>query len=136
MPLFFLLILTSYPDLIDKSKAPTYRIERDPNSLTGETCLIRFMAGPPYEDIAFKIINKDLEYNHKRGFKCTFDRGILHLYFKYVSLAMNLYLSYKQMNVELVCVCILTNILFLCHDNILSFSVGCMHSFKRFRYRR
>ncbi|KAG8061408.1 hypothetical protein GUJ93_ZPchr0003g18121 [Zizania palustris] len=38
-----------YPDLVDKSKAPTYTIEKDSSS--GETCLIRFHAGPPYEDI-------------------------------------------------------------------------------------
>lgn len=36
-----------YPDLIDKSKAPTYKIEKDPDS--AETVLIRFSAGPPYE---------------------------------------------------------------------------------------
>lgn len=36
-----------YPDLIDKSKAPTYKIEKDPDST--ETVLIRFSAGPPYE---------------------------------------------------------------------------------------
>jgi len=38
-----------YPDLVDKSKAPTYSIEKDGS--TGETCFIRFHAGPPYEDI-------------------------------------------------------------------------------------
>jgi hypothetical protein len=38
-----------YPDLVDKSKAPTYSIEKDGS--TGDTCLIRFHAGPPYEDI-------------------------------------------------------------------------------------
>src|SRR6266487_829900 len=36
-----------YPDLIDKSKAPTYKIEREPGN--NDTVLIRFMAGPPYE---------------------------------------------------------------------------------------
>ncbi|KAK6161748.1 hypothetical protein DH2020_005129 [Rehmannia glutinosa] len=39
-----------YPDLVDKSKAPTYTIEKDGDS--SETCIIRFHAGPPYEDIA------------------------------------------------------------------------------------
>lgn len=38
-----------YPDLVDKSKAPTYNIEKDGDS--AETCIIRFHAGPPYEDI-------------------------------------------------------------------------------------
>eukprot|EP00244_Chara_vulgaris_P008551 TRINITY_DN3396_c0_g4_i1.p2 TRINITY_DN3396_c0_g4~~TRINITY_DN3396_c0_g4_i1.p2 ORF type:complete len:232 (+),score=47.93 TRINITY_DN3396_c0_g4_i1:3-698(+) len=71
-----------YPDLIDKTKAPTYVIERD-GSANGETCLIRFHAGPPYEDIAFRIVNKEWEYSHKKGFKCTFERGILHVYFNF-----------------------------------------------------
>ncbi|KAL0310118.1 UNVERIFIED_CONTAM: Cactin [Sesamum radiatum] len=62
-----------YPDLVDKSKAPTYTIEKDGDST--ETCIIRFHAGPPYEDIAFRIVNKEWEYSHKKGFKCTFERG-------------------------------------------------------------
>ncbi|KAF3324430.1 cactin [Carex littledalei] len=70
-----------YPDLVDKTKAPTYTIEKDGS--TGETCLIRFHAGPPYEDICFRIVNKEWEYSHKKGFKCTFERGILHLYFNF-----------------------------------------------------
>ncbi|KMZ66820.1 hypothetical protein ZOSMA_288G00180 [Zostera marina] len=70
-----------YPDLVDKSKAPVYTIEKDGSS--GETCFIRFHAGPPYEDIAFRIVNKEWEYSHKKGFKCTFERGILHIYFNF-----------------------------------------------------
>lgn len=70
-----------YPDLVDKTKAPVYTIEKDGSN--GETCLIRFHAGPPYEDIAFRIVNKEWEYSHKKGFKCTFERGILHLYFNF-----------------------------------------------------
>lgn len=49
----------------------------------GETAVLVFQAGPPYEDIAFKIVNKDWEFSHKRGFKCSFERGIMHLYIKY-----------------------------------------------------
>ncbi|GAA0159776.1 scaffold/adaptor protein [Lithospermum erythrorhizon] len=70
-----------YPDLVDKSRAPSYTIERDGDS--SETCIIRFHAGPPYEDIAFRIVNKEWEYSHKKGYKCTFERGILHLYFNF-----------------------------------------------------
>ncbi|XP_047092784.1 cactin isoform X1 [Lolium rigidum] len=70
-----------YPDLVDKSKAPVYTIEKDGSA--GETCHIRFHAGPPYEDISFRIVNKEWEYSHKKGFKCTFERGILHLYFNF-----------------------------------------------------
>ncbi|XP_047342702.1 cactin [Impatiens glandulifera] len=70
-----------YPDLVDKSKAPVYTIEKDGDS--SETCIIRFHAGPPYEDLAFRVVNKEWEYSHKKGFKCTFERGILHVYFNF-----------------------------------------------------
>ncbi|XP_074312010.1 splicing factor Cactin [Silene latifolia] len=70
-----------YPDLVDKQMAPTYVTEKDGDS--DETCIIRFHAGPPYEDIAFRIVNKEWEYSHKKGYKCTFERGILHLYFNF-----------------------------------------------------
>lgn len=70
-----------YPDLIDKSKAPTYKIIKEgPNE---DTVLLLFTAGPPYEDIAFKIVNRDWEYSHKRGFRSTFDRGCLSLWFNF-----------------------------------------------------
>lgn len=71
-----------YPDLIDPSQAPRYRLEPDPDG-NPDFCIIRFMAGPPYEDIAFKIVNKEWEYSFKRGYKCSFDRGVLCLYFNF-----------------------------------------------------
>lgn len=74
-----------YPELIDKSKAPTYKIEREHGRKKGQsfapageddTCLIRFIAGPPYEDIAFRIVDKEWDYSAKRerGFKSSFDK--------------------------------------------------------------
>ena len=57
-----------YPDLIDPSVAPRYRIEPDPAG-NPDFCIIRFMAGPPYEDLAFKIVKKEWEYSFKRGYK-------------------------------------------------------------------
>jgi hypothetical protein len=74
-----------YPDLIDMTKAPTFRIERENGRRRGEsfapagaedTCLIRFIAGPPYEDIAFRIIDKEWDYSAKRerGFRSSFDK--------------------------------------------------------------
>ena len=74
-----------YPDLVDKTKAPTYRIERENGRKRGETsapageddtCLIRFTAGAPYEDIAFRIVDKEWDYSAKRerGFKSSFDK--------------------------------------------------------------
>jgi len=70
-----------YPDLIDKTKAPTYRIVKEPGN--EDTCLLWFTAGPPYEDIAFRIVNRDWEYSHKRGFRSSFDRGCLSLWFNF-----------------------------------------------------
>ena len=74
-----------YPDLIDKAKAPTYRIEREGGRKRGETfapageedtCLIRFISGPPYEDLAFRIVDKEWDYSAKRerGFRSSFDK--------------------------------------------------------------
>jgi len=65
----------------DKSKAPTYVVKRIPDD--PDTQLLIFQAGPPYEDIAFRIIRRPWEYSHRRGFKSNFDRGVLQLYFNF-----------------------------------------------------
>ncbi|KXT09692.1 hypothetical protein AC579_8952 [Pseudocercospora musae] len=83
-----------YPDLVDKTKAPTYRIERENGRKRGQTfapageddtCVIRFVAGAPYEDLAFRIVDKEWDYSAKRerGFKSSFDKGILQLHFQF-----------------------------------------------------
>ena len=83
-----------YPDLIDITKAPTYKITREGGRKKGETlapageedtCIIRFIAGPPYQDIAFRIVDRDWDYSakHDRGFKSTFEKGILTLHFSF-----------------------------------------------------
>lgn len=69
-----------YPDLIDKSKTPQYFLERADSN---DFCIIRFSAGPPYEDIAFKIINREWNRSRKRGFKSVFERGVLTLHFNF-----------------------------------------------------
>ena len=76
-----------YPDLIDPTKTPTYFIE--PCSTNGDEInqdfvIIRFHAGPPYEDIAFKIINKQWDTHRKSGFRRTFERGVLQLHFNFM----------------------------------------------------
>lgn len=74
-----------YPDLIDKTKAPTFKIIREHGRRRGEsfaaageddTCLIRFIAGPPYEDIAFRIVDREWDYSAKRerGFRSSFEK--------------------------------------------------------------
>jgi len=53
-----------YPDLIDKNKTPEYFLTacKDNPDFT----ILRFHAGPPYEDIAFKIVNREWEYSYKK----------------------------------------------------------------------
>ena len=74
-----------YPELIDKTKAPTFKIIREHGRRRGEsfaaagevdTCLIRFIAGPPYEDVAFRIVDREWDYSAKRdrGFRSSFDK--------------------------------------------------------------
>ena len=69
-----------YPDLIDKTKTPQYFLEA---AEVPDLAIIRFHAGPPYEDIAFKIVNKQWDVGRKSGFRCTFERGILQLHFNF-----------------------------------------------------
>lgn len=58
-----------------------YRIIK--NKENPDICTIIFSAGPPYEDIAFTIVNKQWEHSHKRGFRSSFDRGVLQLHFSF-----------------------------------------------------
>ena len=71
-----------YPDLLDKTAAPTFYLEADPEG-NKDYCLLRFHAGPPYEDIAFRIPNRPWERVPKFGYRCFFDKGILHLWFHF-----------------------------------------------------
>ncbi|KAM3728578.1 Splicing factor Cactin [Dirofilaria immitis] len=56
-----------YPDLLDVTETPTFTVTPcdDP-----DFAVIRFHAGPPYEDIAFKCVNREWEISHKHGYKC------------------------------------------------------------------
>ncbi|XP_060073611.1 splicing factor Cactin-like [Ylistrum balloti] len=70
-----------YPDLIDKTETPQYTltpIEGDKDFAT-----LKFHAGPPYEDIAFKIVNREWEYSYKHGFRCQFQNNIFQLWFHF-----------------------------------------------------
>jgi hypothetical protein len=69
-----------YPDLIDPTKSPQYFIEPTESH---DHVILRFHAGPPYEDIAFKIVHKEWEKSHRKGFKSTFMNGILQLWFSF-----------------------------------------------------
>jgi Cactus-binding C-terminus of cactin protein/Conserved mid region of cactin len=71
-----------YPDLIDPTKTPQFFLEP---ADVDEFCIIRFRAGPPYEDLAFKIVNREWNRSRKRGYKSTFERGVLSLYFNFTT---------------------------------------------------
>lgn len=70
-----------YPDLIDKSTTPSYKIITCKDN--PEFAYIRFTAGPPYEDICFKIVNREWNYSYKSGFRCQFQNNILQLWFHF-----------------------------------------------------
>jgi hypothetical protein len=70
-----------YPDLIDKTKTPQYTLT--PCDDSKDFAILRFRAGPPYEDIAFKIVNREWEYSYKRGFRCQFHNNIFQLWFHF-----------------------------------------------------
>ena len=71
-----------YPDLVDPTKTPQFFLEPADSD---DFCILRFHAGPPYEDIAFKIINREWNKSRKRGFRSTFERGVLSLYFNFTT---------------------------------------------------
>ncbi|XP_067003818.1 splicing factor Cactin [Anabrus simplex] len=70
-----------YPDLIDKNTTPEYFLTPCPDNR--DFANLRFHAGPPYEDIAFKIVNREWEYSYKRGFRCQFHNNIFQLWFHF-----------------------------------------------------
>ena len=70
-----------YPDLIDPLTPPTYKLYEKGNN--SEYAILIFHSGPPYQDIAFKIVNNEWEPSHRRGFRCRFEKGIFSLYFNF-----------------------------------------------------
>ncbi|XP_074640523.1 splicing factor Cactin-like [Tubulanus polymorphus] len=70
-----------YPDLIEKTNTPEYTIT--PETDSADFAILRFRAGPPYEDIAFRIVNREWEYSYKRGFRCQFNNNIFQLWFHF-----------------------------------------------------
>jgi hypothetical protein len=69
-----------YPALVNSTRSPKYTLEGAEDQ---EHAIIRFQAGAPYEDIAFRIMNKQWEVDGRNGFRCTFDGGILELHFDF-----------------------------------------------------
>lgn len=85
-----------YPDLINAKKAPSYKVIRDSDAKSeihrealtaGEnnTCIIKFQAQAPYQDIAFRIVDRQWDSSSHRGagFKSKFENGVLQLHFRF-----------------------------------------------------
>ncbi|XP_040587568.1 cactin-like [Mesocricetus auratus] len=70
-----------YPDLICKRVTPEYFLEDCADNR--DFAILRFHAGPPYEDIAFKIVSSEWDCSHRRGFRCQFANGIFQLWFHF-----------------------------------------------------
>ncbi|RMZ98856.1 cactin [Brachionus plicatilis] len=70
-----------YPDLIDKTKTPKYSITVCSDNK--DFAMLRFHAGPPYEDVAFKIINREWDISYRHGFRNQFQNGIYQLWFHF-----------------------------------------------------
>ncbi|XP_071844797.1 splicing factor Cactin-like isoform X2 [Apostichopus japonicus] len=70
-----------YPDLIDKRNTPEYSLSPSPDNK--EFAILTFNAGPPYEDLAFKIVNREWELSHRHGFRCQFNNSIFQLWFRF-----------------------------------------------------
>ena len=69
-----------FPDLVG-AESPSYKIEKDPTSTKeNPRCIIRISAPKPYQDVAFRIIDKP--WNERRT-RIVFDRGILQIYFQF-----------------------------------------------------
>jgi hypothetical protein len=69
-----------FPDLIDKATTPQFFIEKCDEA---GFAVIRFHAGPPYEDIAFKLVSKQWDTNKRAGFRIVFERGVLQVHFNF-----------------------------------------------------
>lgn len=70
-----------YPDLINKGTTPQYYLT--PCADNPDFAILKFNSGPPYEAIAFKIVNREWEYSYKRGFRCQFQNNIFQLWFHF-----------------------------------------------------
>lgn len=70
-----------YPDLIDKTQTPRYSITVCKDNR--DFAILKFHSGPPYEDVAFKIVNREWDISHRHGFRNQFQNGIYQLWFHF-----------------------------------------------------
>uniref|UniRef100_A0A060TAT3 Splicing factor Cactin n=1 Tax=Blastobotrys adeninivorans TaxID=409370 RepID=A0A060TAT3_BLAAD len=77
-----------YPQLINSKKAPTYKIVREGGKRRwygNDECIIVFKAPDYYQDIAFRILDRqwDQSAHENAGFYSKFENGVLRLNFKF-----------------------------------------------------
>ncbi|KII69961.1 Cactin [Thelohanellus kitauei] len=68
-----------YPDLQEKVRRPQYSVaecKEDP-----ESSILTISSGPPYDNISFKILNKEWNFNSREGFTCQFAKNTFQLWF-------------------------------------------------------
>lgn len=70
-----------YPNLLHKRSTPEYFLEGCVDN--SDFAIVCFHAGPPYQDIAFKIVRREWEYSHRLGFRGHFANGIFQLWFHF-----------------------------------------------------
>ena len=70
-----------YPDLVNPHKTPDFTLTPIPGEEGFAT--LKFSGGPPYEDIAFKVVDRKWEYGHRRGFRSEFRNNVLQLWFHF-----------------------------------------------------
>lgn len=70
-----------YPDLVDKQNTPDFTLTPVPDE--PGFAILKFSAGAPYEDIAFKVVDKPWEYAHRRGYRSQFSHNVLQLWFHF-----------------------------------------------------
>jgi hypothetical protein len=74
-----------FPDLVDPSKAPGFKLEPTPEGWDGDFCNLIFSAGPPYLDVAYRIVNKQWD-KRRGGMRAVFEaNGKFKLYFRFTS---------------------------------------------------
>jgi len=70
-----------YPDLVKRREIPQYELSPLPDE--PGFAILKFKAGPPYEDLAFKVVNKQWEMGRQRGFRSQFQHNVLQVWFHF-----------------------------------------------------
>ena len=75
-----------YPDLPERltpESKPTFTLLPTSKGWEDTEAILKFSAGLPYSDIAFRVANRNWNRNPRRGFQCVLERGVFSLYFQF-----------------------------------------------------